>query len=142
MNAKLQRLWLSPDFTLGALFVNGKATHFTLEDAVRQVAGRPVFDWKVQNRTAIPVGRYRVVIDMSTRFKKLLPHVLDVPGFSGIRIHAGNTAEDTEGCILLGNTCDLDGFVGRSRPALVEFFGSLEAAVMLGEECWLEVVNP
>lgn len=142
MNVKLQRLWLRPDYTLGALFVNGGARYFTLEDQVREGAGMPVQSWKVYGRTAIPVGRYKLALDMSSRFKRLLPHVLEVPGFSGIRVHAGNTADDTEGCILLGETSDINGFIGRSRPAVEHFISMLASARGRGEECTIEVANP
>lgn len=82
--------------TLGSLFLDGVWNCWTLEDALRDV--------KLAGETAIPAGRYGLVLDPSARFHRLMPHVLDVPGFEGIRIHAGNTTADTEGCILVGQT--------------------------------------
>ena len=98
----LDRIWRSDDTTIGILKHDGKQICFTLEDKVREIPGKPVDQWKVPSRTAIPSGEYDVVITMSNRFKRLMPLLLDVPGFAGVRIHSGNTHEDTEGCILLG----------------------------------------
>ena len=92
--------------TIGKLYVNDKFICDTLEDTVREV--------KIQNKTAIPRGHYKVIINMSTRFKKLMPLLLNVANFTGVRIHSGNTKEDTEGCILVGKKIK-DGFVGKSR---------------------------
>lgn len=80
--------------TLGSLYVDGAWQCWTLEDAIREV--------KIAGETAIPPGRYRVAIYESVRFKRPMPHVLDVPNFTGILIHPGNTTADTEGCILVG----------------------------------------
>lgn len=75
----------------------------TLEDTVREIIGAPVESWKIPGETAIPRGRYLVKWTWSNRFQKFTPQVMDVPGFAGIRIHAGNTDKDTEGCILVGH---------------------------------------
>lgn len=88
--------------TLGALFVGGAWFCWTLEDQVREVPGVTVQDWKIPARTAIPVGDYALTVTPSQRFGRPLPLLVDVPGFQGIRIHRGNTAEDTEGCIIVG----------------------------------------
>jgi len=120
MRLVLQRKWASETSTIGELSVDGVFECYTLEDVVRVGP-------KVPGATAIPAGEYKVVIDMSTRFKKLMPHVLDVPGFEGIRIHAGNVSADTEGCPLLGRTKGKD-FVGESKLAFDAFFLKLQAA--------------
>ena len=88
--------------TLGSLYFNGVWNCWTLEDEIRQQPGRPVSTWKVHGATAIPSGTYQIDVTMSNRFGRELPILLDVPGFTGIRIHPGNTATDTEGCLLVG----------------------------------------
>ena len=108
MEIKVKRFHFGNTFTIGKLFIDGKDLNiFTLEDKVREIKGEPVDKWKVQNKTAIPKGIYKVIINLSNRFKRLLPLLLNVDGFEGVRIHPGNTSENTEGCILLGRTWDL-----------------------------------
>lgn len=124
--------------TPGILYVDGKQVCWTLEDPVREVPGRPVSEWKVQDKTAIPAGRYRVLVTMSPRFKKRLPLLLDVPGFSGVRIHSGNTTEHTEGCILVGLT--RHGLtVGNSRAAMAILQPMIEAAIQRNEDVFITV---
>ena len=115
--------------TPGRLLVNDVFECFTLEDRVREVPGVQVAAWKVPGRTAIPVGSYSVVIDPSTRFDKDMPHILDVPGFDGVRIHSGNTSADTEGCILLGQNRNGPDEVYNSRAAFNAFFPKLQQAI-------------
>lgn len=88
--------------TLGVLFLDDRFRCFTLEDQLREVYGRPVPSWKVIKETAIPAGKYRLAWTFSARFNKMTLQLLNVPGFEGIRMHAGNRREDTEGCILAG----------------------------------------
>ena len=126
------------DSTIGRLLVNGVFQCWTLEDRVREVVGRPVAEWKVQNQTAIPVGEYEVKLTFSGRFQKILPILLNVPGFSGIRIHAGNTKEDTEGCILLGLGVAGNG-ITKSRAAMTQFQSKLELALKAGEKVTVKV---
>lgn len=80
--------------TCGSLYVDGVWECWTLEDVERDV--------KVAGATAIPVGTYSCVLTYSPRFKTMLPELKAVPGFAGVRIHAGNTVSDTDGCILVG----------------------------------------
>jgi hypothetical protein len=129
----LQRNKLSDKSTLGSLSIGDVFECFTLEDKVREVPGHPVSSWKIPNQTAIPAGTYQVIIDMSARFKRLMPHILDVPGFDGIRIHWGNTDVDTDGCILLGKTIGGPDFIGESRVAFDAFFSKLQAALEQGD---------
>lgn len=91
----LRRTKLLEQFTFGELYMpDGSFQCRTLEDVTRRE--------KVQNMTAIPAGIYDVVIAWSNRFERLMPRLLGVPFFSGILIHPGNTAADTDGCILVG----------------------------------------
>ena len=124
MTIEIQRKWLSDESTIGTLSVNGVFLCYTLEDKVREVPGKPVSEWKIKGQTAIPRGTYKLVIDYSTRFKRDMFHILDVPGFDGIRIHSGNTDKDTEGCILLGTTHSQDE-IENSRVALAMLWAKL-----------------
>lgn len=96
MKLTLKRNFKGPDYTIGKLYIDGHYFCDTLEDTVRP-NGK-----KIAGKTAIPAGDYKVIKSYSPRFKKILPEILDVPGFTGVRIHAGNTAKDTDGCLLLG----------------------------------------
>lgn len=119
------------NYTLGDLYVDDQWESFTLEDQEREGP-------KIPGQTAIPLGKYKVVIDMSARFKWLMPHVLDVPGFSGIRIHSGNTDQDTEGCILVGQLKGVSSVL-HSRAAFALLFDMLKDAVSRDEEITLEI---
>lgn len=109
--------------TLGKLTVVGR-TFETIEDTVREVAGLSVNSWKIFGKTAIPKGSYEVILSFSNRFQKVLPELLNVPGFSKIRIHSGNTSTDTEGCILLGLQRGKE-MVSNSRNAMEQFMSIL-----------------
>ena len=88
------------DYTIGRLEdENGKKICDTLEPIWRNYDGG---EMKIPRKSAIPEGSYRVVVTKSQRFQKYLPLLVGVPGFEGVRIHAGNTSRDTEGCILVG----------------------------------------
>ena len=124
--------------TLGSLYVNGVWQCWTLEDAIREIPGQPVASWKVKGQTAIPAGRYALVITPSQRFQRPLPLLMDVPGFTGIRIHPGNTVADTEGCLLVGQDRQT-GRVLRSRVAFAALFAVLADAT---EAIWIGLENP
>lgn len=137
MRLILKRVALRPSYTIGRLYVEGAYLCDTLEDTVRP---RGV---KVYARTAIPAGEYRVRMDIrSPRFGKRpqyrkyggrLPRLEGVPGFEGILIHPGNSAEDTAGCILVGE----NKLVGRLTNSLITFdklWHILESARLRGEE--------
>ena len=110
--------------TMGILLIDGVFTCWTLEDVVREV--------KIPGETAIPAGRYAVQLSLSQRFQKLLPEILTVPGFTGIRIHAGNTQADTAGCLLVGRIRAYDR-VEESKLALMHVMVHLRRATTAGD---------
>lgn len=131
------------DATIGRLTLDGRFLCDTLEDRVREIPGRPVTEWKIHGQTAIPAGSYRITLEVSPRFGPDTLTVGAVPGFAGVRIHPGNTADDTEGCILLGlKATDHSLGGGTSRPAVQLVKGVVKAAIDRGEEVWLEILNP
>ena len=93
---------------------------------------------KIKGRSAIPEGRYAVVISWSPKMQQWLPILLGVPNFSGIRIHAGNTAADTEGCILVGKN-KLVGQVVDSRIWLHRLKQKIVEAKERGEPVWITI---
>lgn len=105
--------------TLGVLFLDRMFFGFTLEDVERTE--------KIPGQTAIPLGTYAVKLTYSPRFSRLLPEVLNVPNFIGVRIHAGNKASDTEGCILVGDQRG-DAWVGSSQVAMARLMTRLAQA--------------
>lgn len=138
MELLLCRISRKPRCTIGALFVDERFRCYTLEDVEREVEGWPVEEWKVKGETAIPVGRYQVVMSKSRRFGRYLPELLNVPGFAGIRIHAGNTEHDTEGCILVGEgRTELT--ITESRVALVKLMTDIQGALDKGNQVWITV---
>lgn len=139
MEFLLTRNESGPHSTVGEVTVMGRHQCYVCEDVVREVVGVPVSEWKIKGQTAIPAGRYEIVIDMSTRFGKLMPHLLNVPGFDGIRIHPGNTDHDTEGCLLPGTEIGPDGSVLHSRDAFEHWFDVLVAAIHGGDRCFITV---
>lgn len=119
--------------TTGRLLVDGSHEGFILEDIVRTGP-------KVHGQTAIPFGTYQVIINKSARFKRLLPLLVNVPGFAGIRIHPGNIAANTEGCLLPGTTRGKD-FVSNSRVAFEKLFTKIKAAIAKGETVTIDIVD-
>jgi len=129
--------------TIGKLYIDGAFTCNTLEDEVREVAGQPVHEWKIKGNTAIPSGTYRVTLQNSPRFGLDTLTLLDVPGFDFIRIHAGNTAQDTEGCLLLGmRATDVSLVGGTSRPAVELVKAKVKSAIERGEIVQIDIQNP
>lgn len=142
-NAMLQlliiRKYRKADYTIGQLYVNGQFKCNTLEDTDRRLyQGQPIADIariKVKKQTAIPTGTYRLQVSESPKFKRELIEVLDVPGFSGIRIHRGNTAADSEGCILPG----VNNAVGRVSDS-TKYELELTKMVKANPEAYLTII--
>lgn len=134
----LKRVQLDGDVTIGDLSIGGHHICWVCEDPVREIPGKPVESWKIKGETAIPVGRYKIERTFSSRFQTTMPLLLDVPGFSGIRIHPGNVPKDTEGCLLPGLVRREKG-VGESQLAYREILKWLDSIEHQGLEAWITV---
>jgi hypothetical protein len=119
--------------TIGDLLIGDDFCCFTLEDMTREPGV------KIPGKTAIPEGRYSLIIDQSVRFRRAMPHILDVPMFTGIRIHTGNRATDVEGCIAVGYTKEKD-FVGKSVAAFNHFFDRLYE-ILLHDKAFITIMR-
>lgn len=133
MKLTLNRVQFEAACTIGQLLVDGNPQCYTLEDLVR-APGAP----KVFGQTAIPAGTYGVVVTHSPHFGRDLPLLVNVLGFEGVRIHPGNTAADTSGCILVGMDRLADS-IGRSRLAFEPLFGRIVGALAAGQTVSIEV---
>lgn len=142
MKMLLKRRFLGDNYTIGTLFINGERFCDTLEDKNRDINRNGKFDGKekkVQGETCIPFGTYKVTLNLSPRFKRPLPRLLDVPNFEGVLIHRGNTAKDTEGCILVGEN-KVKGKVINSTPYEVELVRRCADAIANKEEITIDIV--
>lgn len=133
MKIQVIRHSLRATCTLGEMLIDGQHFAYTLEDPYRGLNGD--ISKKVPGDTCIDNGTYEVIVDMSNRFKKELPHILNVPCFQGIRIHAGNTSADTEGCILVGAETDNIGRVWNCAGKMAELIEKIKAT----DNCTIEV---
>lgn len=133
MEIKLHRKEVVGQATLGELWIEGTSFKcYTLEDVERIE--------KVMNQTAIPTGRYKLRLSLSTRFKRITLEVLDVPNFEGIRIHAGNTENHTSGCPLVAWSRD-KGRIIRSNACEIAITALATQMQNDGEEIWLTVTS-
>ena len=139
MQLLLQRQASFKHATLGTLKINGVYECVTLEDVVRDLG--PDGSGKVQDETAIPEGIYKVVIDFSQKFQKNMLHILDVPFFTGIRIHSGNTDLNTEGCVLVGQTVNGPDYIHGGSVELPILQEKIQTALELGEDVTIEIRN-
>jgi hypothetical protein len=134
MRLTLTRIERGRNCTIGRLEVDGSYFCWSLEDVVRP------HGMKVPGMTAIPAGTYRVQITYSPRFKVWMPILIGVPNFTGVRIHPGNVAEDTEGCILVGYDRDGDS-IGRSRLAYQDLYRQISEALETAEDVYIDIEN-
>lgn len=132
MRIEVRRTDFTANSTIGDMLVNGIFQCYTLEDTVRPDGV------KIYGETAIPAGHYEVQLTMSPRFKRVLPLVLDVKNFVGVRIHPGNSARDTEGCILVGEAKTSD-WVSRSQLAFGALFIRMKDAQARGDKITLDI---
>lgn len=136
MELTLNRIFLGSSATIGELLINDKHLCDTLEDRVRPEGE------KVYGKTAIPEGKYEIELTHSPRFKKILPEILNVPNFSGIRIHSLNKAEESEGCIGVGEWNGKDtNWISNSRKTFDKLFKLLETANKNKEKITITINN-
>lgn len=117
-------------YTMGKLYIDNEYFCDTIEDTNRDLNKNGIFDnneTKVYGETCIPFGIYSIIMNYSPRFKKVLPLLLNVPSFEGVRIHAGNTAQDSHGCILVGIYTG-NGFISNSKVTLEKLINKLNEA--------------
>ena len=137
MRIDLHRKWRKKGYSIGIFSINGKRICESLEDQDRGLRDdmplSKIKELKIKGETAIPIGSYQVLWTYSPRFKKMLPLINAVPGYDGIRIHSGNKAKDTEGCILLGRNTE-PGTVTNSRYWTNKVNAMIEAACKRKEE--------
>lgn len=152
MDLVLKRIALRETYTIGKMYVNGQVLCDTLEDAVRDLNKdgdlSDVGEQKVAGKTAIPYGRYEVTLKIkSPKFSKLdsykwcngyLPRLLNVKHFEGILIHAGNTASDSAGCILVGEN-KVKGKVLNSMATMKKLYPILKEASDRRERIWISI---
>ena len=135
MKLTLKRIALRPTYTIGKLYIDDVYFCDTIEDTVRDLNKNGKFDngeKKVHSKTAIPYGIYEIKWTYSPRFKKYTPQLMNVPSFEGIRIHAGNTSADTEGCLILGKNKYV-GKVLNSRATINKFYPIIKEACSNGK---------
>lgn len=124
MKLTVKRIYKGENYTIGHLYIDGVYFCDVLEDMVRELNK---LEDKVYGKTAIPEGVYQVNLTYSPKFKKILPEILNVQFFSGIRIHSGNTADDSEGCLLVGEN-KVKGKVINSKKTLEKLMKILKSA--------------
>ena len=135
MKLQLKRIALQDTYTIGKLYIDGEYFCDTIEDKVRDLNKNGVFDngeVKVKGKTAIPYGQYEIAWAYSQRFKRYTPRLLNVNSFDGVLIHAGNTAQDTEGCIILGQN-KVKGKVINSREFVNKLYPIIKNACQKGK---------
>lgn len=132
MHLLLVREKSSYECTIGKMYQNGTFLCYTLEDVIRSE--------KIKGATAIPFGTYKITVNWSQRFQRPMPLLLDVPGFAGVRIHTGNTAKDTDGCILVGKERGIDA-IYKSKAAYNDLFERIKTALNLNNEVTIEIID-
>lgn len=153
MELRLDRIAKKNGYTIGHLYVNGIYFSDTLEDTDRGLSSNmsvaELQKKKLAHITAIPTGKYQVTLSVvSTRFSKYdfykkfgggrVPRLLNVPAYEGVLIHCGNTAKDTDGCILLGRNTKV-GMVLESKETYSKLYPLLEAAAKRNEKIYITI---
>lgn len=142
MEIALDRKYKKKEYSIGKLYIDGNYTCDTLEDCDRGLTSdmtlAEIQKRKVKDGTAIPTGRYAVNITWSPRFRRELPILEGVKGFEGVRIHSGNTAKDTSGCVLVGQNRKV-GMVLDSRKWFGVVYDKIRRALNAKEKVWITI---
>lgn len=137
MELTLCRTYKCEDYTIGDLYIDNVWFSSTLEDKVRLLN---CYEDKVYGETAIPIGRYKVILSYSNHFKRILPEILNVDFFKGIRIHEGNKKENTKGCILVGECKNVkEGYIYNSKNVMNKLMAILQDAVDKNDEIFINI---
>ena len=144
MELQLKREIFTDISTIGSLTIDGKFECYILEDKDRGINNtltlEQILRVKVYGKTAIPYGRYEIDWTMSARFKKMMPILLNVIGWSGIRIHSGNSELDSLGCLLCG-TRKITNRITESTIATNKLYAKIEAAKKQGQRIFITIVR-
>ena len=144
MELKLERKYRNNNYCIDKLYINGKYFSDVLEDPDRGLTDtmslEEIKKIKIKGNTCIPYGTYNITITYSPRFKKNLPLLNNVKGFDGIRIHSGNTPQDTEGCLLLGLN-KVKGRVVDSKVTVNKFIDIVQEALNKGEKVTITITK-
>lgn len=133
----LKRFKFTENATYGRLHIGGEFFCYILEDTDRRLEDGGE---KIYGKTAIPRGRYEIIINHSPRFGRQLPLLLNVPGFEGIRIHTGNKPEDTLGCLIPGLKIQPEkNWIANSRAAFDPLMGKIHSTLVNGGKVFIEV---
>ena len=138
MNLELIRKEFLPDRTIGGLYIDGVFVYFTMEDTDRKLETGGI---KIPKETCIPRGKYRVTLAWSQKHLGLVPLLLDVPQFTGIEIHVGNSPLDVEGCIAIGRTRNaVSHIIVESVLACSEFYPRLlQGIIESKDDVWITI---
>lgn len=131
MKLELVRIANRPTYCIGKLYIDGVWFCDTIEDTDRglddSMSVDEILKKKIKGETAIPTGIYKIEITYSPKYKRMMPLLIGVKGYSGVRIHSGNTSKDTEGCLLVGRNTKV-GMVTDSRNTYQRLFAKLQNA--------------
>lgn len=144
MKLRLERKYRCSNYCIDKLYINNEYFSDALEDPDRGLTDsmslEEIKKIKIKGNTCIPYGTYNVTITYSPRFKKNLPLINNVKGFEGIRIHSGNTPQDTEGCVLLGFN-KIKGQVVDSRVTTDKFITQIQQILNKGEKVTITITK-
>lgn len=143
LHLTLIRKYRKETYTIGQLYENGAFLCNTIEDKDRglnnNMSASAILKIKKANETAIPTGTYKLVVSESPKFKRELIEIVGVPGFVGVRVHRGNTAQDSAGCVIPGINSE-KGKVTDSTKYEEILTKKVKTAIAKNEECYLTII--